>query len=165
MVQASGEPDRHPNIIARSVQKAAAVENSSLIMGLGSHRPRRTEPCTGEEEAAAAAKGLHFVRFCPWASVGLGRTDGKGPPKRGEGREREQNYQRRTKTSRGKRGDWRRIQILLLCRKEAWKKEGEGETDRRADDATRAAQNSDGHGQVCRKGTSTSLRTYREMAW
>ena len=61
-------------------------------MGLGSHRPRRREPCTGEEEEAAAAKGLHFVRFCPWALVGLGRTDGEGSAKerRGEGeRERE----------------------------------------------------------------------------
>ena len=120
------------------------------------HRPLCPKSCCGREQQlnygpgqppAAADGTLHGggggggccerITFRSFLPLGARRTctDGrKGPPKRGEG-EREQNYQRRTKTSRGKRGDWRRIQILLLCRKEAWKKEGEGETDRRADDA------------------------------
>ena len=80
MVQASREPDRHPNIIARSVQKAAAVENSSLIMGLGSHRPRREGGGGGCERITFRS----FVSALGRPSDLDGRT-GKGPPKRGEG--------------------------------------------------------------------------------
>ena len=153
-------------MIARSVQKAAAVENSSLIMGLGSHRPRRTRTAEGSLHGGGGGGGCERITFRSFLPLGARwtYTDGRRRVRQREergGGEREQNYQRRTKTSRGKRGDWRRIQILLLCRKEAWKREGEGETDRRADDATRAAQNSHGHGQVCRKGTSTSLCTVK----
>ena len=59
-------------IIACSVQKAAVVENSSLIMGLGGGDGGAADGArtAGEEEEAAAPKGLHFVRFCPWAAVG-----------------------------------------------------------------------------------------------
>ena len=64
-------------------------------MGLGGSSGR--EEAAAAAAAAAASKGLHFVRFCPWAAR---RSDGRTDRQK---EEREQNYQRRTKTSRGER--------------------------------------------------------------
>ena len=122
-------------IIACSVQKAAVVENSSLIMGLGGG---------GGGGAADGRQGRRRRQrlrkdYISFVSA-LGRRS-VGPPKRREGER--PNYQRRTKTSRGKREDWRRIQILptptvdwrLACltgwREAWWKGEGGRQTGRR----------------------------------
>ena len=66
-------------MIARSVQKAAAVENSSLIMGLGSHRPRRTRTAEGSLHGGGGGGGCERITFRSFLPLGARwtYTDGR----------------------------------------------------------------------------------------
>ena len=121
-------------IIACSVQKAAVVENSSLIMGLGGGDGGAADGArtAGEEEEAAAPKGLHFVRFCPWAAVGRTAKKKRGretklstPDKNVERKERRLAANTNTTYS------YRRLEACLFDGMEGGVVEGGGrETDR-----------------------------------